>query len=50
LTHEAFAGDRPYVVGTGGFARLLEIEKLFDEVVPELVLVGLKHAEEMNRE
>lgn len=49
LTHEAFAGERPYVVGTGGFARFLEAEKLFDEIVPELVLVGLKHAEEINR-
>lgn len=50
LTREAFAGQRPHVVGTGGFARLLEPEKLFDEVVPELVLLGLKHAEQLNRE
>ena len=50
LGREAFAGERPRVVGTGGFARLLEAEKLFDEVVPELVLLGLQHAEEMNRE
>ena len=26
------------------------LESLFDEVVPELVLFGLKHAEELNRE
>jgi type III pantothenate kinase len=50
LTREAFAGERPAVIGTGGFARLLEVEKLFDEIVPELVLLGLKHAEELNRE
>jgi type III pantothenate kinase len=50
LAREAFGGARPRVVGTGGFARLLEAEKLFDEVVPELVLLGLKHAEELNRE
>lgn len=50
LTREVFNGQRPYVVGTGGFARLLEQEKLFDEIVPELVLVGLKHAERLNRE
>lgn len=49
LTKEAFAGVRPYVIGTGGFARLLEPEKLFDEIVPELVLLGLRHAEEINR-
>ncbi len=50
LSREAFAGQRPYIVGTGGFARLLEAEKLFDEIVPELVLLGLKHAEATNRE
>lgn len=49
LSREAFAGERPAVIGTGGFARMLEAEKLFDEVVPELVLLGLKHAEEINR-
>lgn len=49
LTREAFAGQRPYVVGTGGFARMFEAENLFDEVVPELVLLGLKHAEQINR-
>lgn len=48
LTREAFGGERPVVIGTGGFSRLLEGEKLFDEIVPELVLLGLKHAEELN--
>jgi type III pantothenate kinase len=50
LSREVFAGARPAVIGTGGFARLLEPEKLFDEIVPELVLLGLRHAEELNRE
>lgn len=50
LTREVFAGHRPAVIATGGFARLLEHEKLFDEIVPELVLLGLKHAEQINRE
>lgn len=49
LAREAFAGERPHVIGTGGFTRLLEPEKLFDEIVPELVLIGLKHADELNR-
>jgi type III pantothenate kinase len=49
LAREAFPGQRPHVIGTGGFARLLEPEKLFDEIVPELVLLGLKHAEAANR-
>lgn len=50
LTVEAFSGQRPLVIGTGGFARMFEEENLFDEIVPELVLFGLKHAEQLNRE
>ncbi len=50
LSKEAFGGTRPYVVGTGGFTRLLAGENLFDEIVPELVLTGLKRAAELNRE
>lgn len=50
LTIEAFAGARPHVIGTGGFARMFEAEGLFDEIVPELVLFGLKHAELLNRD
>ena len=50
LAKEAFSGKRPHVVGTGGFARMLEEEHLFDEIVPELVLLGLWHAERLNRE
>jgi type III pantothenate kinase len=50
LVREVFAGEWPCIVGTGGFSRLLEKEKLFDEIVPELVLIGLKQAEALNRE
>lgn len=50
LTREVFGGVAPAVIGTGGFARLFEPEKLFDEIVPELVLIGLKQAEAWNRE
>jgi len=50
IAREVFAGERPHVIGTGGFARLLEPERLFDEIVPELVLLGLEHAERINRE
>lgn len=48
LSREAFGGQRPYIVGTGGFARMLNAENLFDEVVPELVLLGLKRAADLN--
>jgi type III pantothenate kinase len=50
LAREAFEGQRPHVIGTGGFARLLAAENLFDEIVPELVLLGVKRAHDMNRE
>lgn len=50
LTREVFRGERPQVVGTGGFARMFEEERIFDEIVPELVLLGLRHAEGLNRD
>jgi len=50
LVAECFNGVRPQVIGTGGFARMFAAEELFDEVVPELVLFGLKRAEELNRD
>jgi type III pantothenate kinase len=50
LSREAFAGDKPQVIGTGGFARMLEEERLFDAIVPELVLLGLRHADALNLE
>lgn len=50
LRDEAFAGEEVTVIGTGGFARLFEREKLFDALVPDLVLVGLERALQMNDE
>jgi type III pantothenate kinase len=50
LTVEAFSGQRPQVIGTGGFARMFESERIFDEIVPELVLFGLRQADLINRE
>jgi type III pantothenate kinase len=50
LAREVFGGERPHVIGTGGFARMFGEERLFDEMVPELVLLGLQHAEILNRE
>jgi type III pantothenate kinase len=48
VTREHFADDQPVVVGTGGFGRLFEKEKLFDEFVPELPLIGLRIAFELS--
>lgn len=39
-----FPKDAPMVIGTGGFGRLFENEKVFDAFVPELSLMGLSRA------
>ncbi len=46
---QIFGGEKPVVVGTGGFARTFESYGLFDDIVPELVLLGVKEALELNR-
>jgi type III pantothenate kinase len=43
-----FHGEAALVVGTGGFSRMFENEKVFDVLVPELVLLGLHEALKMN--
>ena len=43
-----FHGQRPFIIGTGGFAKGFEDYKLFDEIIPELVLFGVKNAIDMN--
>ncbi|PKL07680.1 MAG: pantothenate kinase [Spirochaetae bacterium HGW-Spirochaetae-7] len=46
---ECFQGRKPVVIGTGGFARLFESTGLFSDIQPNLVLLGLKKALELNR-
>jgi type III pantothenate kinase len=41
LTAECFEDEKPFVIGTGGFAYLFEKEKVFDAIIPDLVLKGL---------
>lgn len=48
ITREAFNGKRPLLIGTGGFSHLFESEKLFDAIVPDLILKGLFQAYKMN--
>jgi type III pantothenate kinase len=43
LQQEVFAGRKPYVVATGGYAYLFEGESLYDAVDPYMVLRGLKY-------
>lgn len=48
ITEEEFASEKPFVIGTGGFASLFNREKLFDEVVPDLILEGLREIVRLN--
>lgn len=48
ISKEVFAGEKPKVIGTGGFASLFEKDHLFDEENPDLVLRGLNLALKMN--
>lgn len=48
FSREAFEGEEPVVVGTGGYARLFQNEDLFDKIYPNLVLNGLYLAYHLN--
>ena len=50
ISQECFAGEKPFVIGTGGFAHLFEKEKVFDVILPDLVLKGLIIAQKLNQE
>ncbi len=49
VVEEEFAGQQPKIIATGGFANLFEPTGLFDLIIPDLVLQGLRLAEAMNR-
>lgn len=49
IAAEHFTNGPPVVVGTGGFGRLFEEERLFDAYVPELPLIGLRRAVELSQ-
>lgn len=48
ISDECFAGEKPFVIGTGGFSSLFDKEKVFDVAHPDLVLQGLLMALKMN--
>lgn len=48
ITQESFKGEKPFVIGTGGFSSLFEKEKIFDAIIPDLVLKGNLIALQMN--
>lgn len=43
-----FAGSKPVIIGTGGFAHLFEQKNIFSVLIPDLVLHGLNLALEAN--
>ncbi len=45
---EVFKGEKPFVIGTGGFSKLFEGAGIFDVDMPDLVLLGLYDALQMN--
>lgn len=48
ITKECFAGEKPFVIGTGGFSSLFEKHQIFDVTQPDLVLQGLVTALKLN--
>lgn len=48
ISQECFKGEKPFVIGTGGFSSLFEKEKIFDQIAPDLVLKGNLIALEKN--
>ena len=48
IADEVFAGRRPKIIGTGGFASLFQRAEIYDIEVPDLVLQGLYRALLMN--
>ncbi len=48
ITADVFADEPPLVIGTGGFCHLFDRERLFDKVVPDLILTGLLEALRLN--
>jgi type III pantothenate kinase len=48
ITAQAFQGETPVIIGTGGFSSLFQNENLFDTISQTLVLKGLLEAYKMN--
>lgn len=46
---ELFGDDKATVVGTGGFSQLFRDEKVFDIILPDLVLQGIRFAYENSK-
>jgi type III pantothenate kinase len=50
IVKESFSDNDFAMIATGGFSSLFENENIFDAIIPDLVLIGLLEALEMNNE
>ena len=48
LTEQTFKGNKPLIIGTGGFTSVYRGSGVFDEIIPDLVLKGLYLAHNIN--
>ncbi|MBI2785488.1 MAG: type III pantothenate kinase, partial [Legionella longbeachae] len=48
MTQEAFGTNKALVLATGGFASLFDKQDLYDHLIPDLVLQGIRLAALMN--
>jgi type III pantothenate kinase len=48
IRERAFQDEPTVIIGTGGFSRLFERDKIFDCVLPDLILMGLERALSLN--
>lgn len=44
MTRDTFKGEKPVVIGTGGFSTLFDGENIFNTIEPDLVLDGIRLA------
>lgn len=49
ITKEVFKAAKPFIIGTGGFSKIFDSCKIFDEIIPELTILGVKKAIELNQ-
>ncbi len=50
LTAQAFKGQKPIIIGTGGFTSVFKNSNIFNEIAADLVLKGLYLAHKINQE
>lgn len=48
IREQVFQKEPAVVIATGGFSRLFEREKVFDALLPDLILIGLERALSLN--